>query len=244
MSMVNKTLIFKSRLKNFFSIFINTKFYFFKVIIEYFLIKKNILNKHSSLKINPNIKETETFEKYFVLKSNFIQHGLIRATQLNLHKKNNLSILDLGTGAGYFPYICNFYGNYAECLDIEGNEFYDHSTDALSLIKYHHEIVYNKKLPIDKKYDLICAYMICFNGHKTKAIWGIHEWSIFLKNILEKNLKEEGKIFLSFNLENDGQPFSKDLKKFFNSFCLSLSKNEILISNTKGLIKILERSGA
>ena len=121
MDLVKKVSILKSRLKNFFRIFINSKLYFFKVFIEYFLIKKNILNKHSSLKINHNIKETETFEKYFVLKNNFIQHGLIRATQLNIHKKSELSILDLGTGAGYFPYICNFYGNYAECLDIEGN---------------------------------------------------------------------------------------------------------------------------
>ena len=242
MDLVKKVSILKSRLKNFFRIFINSKLYFFKVFIEYFLIKKNILNKHSSLKINHNIKETETFEKYFVLKNNFIQHGLIRATQLNIHKKSELSILDLGTGAGYFPYICNFYGNYAECLDIEGNEYYDQSTDALSLIKYHHEIVYSKKLPIDKKYDLICAYMICFNGHKTKELWGIHEWSIFLKNVIEKNLKEEGKIFLSFNLEDDGQPFSKDLKKFFNSFSRSFSKNEILISNNKGLIEVIENN--
>ena len=242
MDLVKKVSILKSRLKNFFRIFINSKLYFFKVFIEYFLIKKNILNKHSSLKINHNIKETETFEKYFVLKNNFIQHGLIRATQLNIHKKSELSILDLGTRAGYFPYICNFYGNYAECLDIEGNEYYDHSTDALSLIKYHHEIVYSKKLPIDKKYDLICAYMICFNGHKTKALWGIHEWSIFLKNVIEKNLKEEGKIFLSFNLEDDGQPFSKDLKKFFNCFSRSFSKNEILISNNKGLIEVIENN--
>ena len=242
MHIVKKASILKSRLKNFLSIFINSKLYFFKVFIDYFIIKKNIINKLSSLKINPSIKETESFEKYFVLKNNFIQLGLIRATQLNLHKKDNLSVLDLGTGAGYFPYICNFYGNYAECLDIEGNKFYDHSTDALSLIKYHHEIVYNKKLPIDKKYDLICAYMICFNGHKTEALWGVHEWSVFLREIIQKNLKDGGKIFLSFNLEDDGKPFSEDLKKFFNSFSKSFSKNEILISNNKGLIEVIEKN--
>lgn len=242
MSMVNKTSIFKSRLKNFFSIFINTKFYFFKVFIDYFSIRKNIWDKHRSIKVNSNIQEAETYEKYFVLKNNFIQHGLMRVTQLNLHKKNKLSILDLGTGAGYFPYICNFYGNYAECLDIKDNEFYDHSTDALSLVKYHHEIVFNKKLPTNKKYDLICAYMICFNGHKTEALWGVHEWSVFLREIIQKNLKDGGKIFLSFNLEDDGKPFSEDLKKFFNSFSKSFSKNEILISNNKRLIEVIKKN--
>tara|TARA_X000000368_G_scaffold392767_1_gene357857 strand:+ start:38492 stop:39208 length:717 start_codon:yes stop_codon:yes gene_type:complete len=236
------TALLKSRLLNFLKILSISKLSFLKICFDYLSIKKDIANKHNFIKIIPNTNDTETYEKYFFLRNNFIQHSLIRTLELDLHKESKLSILDIGTGAGYFPYICNFYGNSVECLDIAGNEFYDLSTDALSLKKYHHEIMFSKKLPIDKKYDLICAYMICFNGHKTKALWGIHEWSVFLKQIIQKNLKDEGKIFLSFNLEDDDLPFSNDLKKFFNSFSKSFSENEILITNNKDLIKIIEKN--
>ena len=235
------TALLKSRLLNFLKILSISKFSFLKIFFDYLSIKKDIANKHNFIKMIPNTGNTETYEKYFFLRNNFIQHGLVRALELDLHKKSKLSILDLGTGAGYFPYICNFYGNFAECLDIAGNEFYDHSTDALKLKKYHHEITYNQKLPVDKRYDLICAYMICFNGHKTEALWGVQEWSVFLKQVVQKNLKDGGKIFLSFNLEDDGQPFSQDLKKFFNSFSKSFSANEILISNNKGLKEFIEK---
>lgn len=236
------TSLLKSRLLNFYKILTISKFAFLKIFFDYLRIKNDIANKQNFIKIIPNPNDTETYEKYFFLRNNFIQHGLIRALELDLHKKSNLSILDLGTGAGYFPYICNFYGNFADCLDIAGNEFYDHSTDALKLKKYRHEIMYSNKLPIKKKYDLICAYMICFNGHKTKTLWGIHEWSVFLKQIIQKNLKDRGKIFLSFNLEDDGKPFSKDLKKFFNSFSTSFSENEILISNNNDLIEVISKN--
>ena len=44
---------------------------------------------------------------------------------LNLHKKKGLNILDLGSGAGYFPYATNFLGHNSVALDMQENELYN-----------------------------------------------------------------------------------------------------------------------
>ena len=231
------TLKMKSWLTNFYLILRSSNMSFVRVIFDYIKIKKNISQKHSTIFINLESEEAETFEKYFVLKDNFIQHSLLRAINLNLHKESNkLSILDLGTGAGYFPFVCKYFGHDADSIDIKGNNFYDKSTNALNLVKYHQEILHNEKLVIDKKYDLICAYMICFNGHKSSNLWGIYEWSNFLNILINNNLQTNGKIFLSFNREENGEPFSDELEKFFCSFAKKMSSNEILIENNQHLV--------
>jgi len=230
----------KSWLINFFTLFKNRTFSFVRIISDYIKVKKIINNKFESLDEFKETSDLESFEKYFLFKENFIQHAFIRAINLDIDKTQNLSILDLGTGAGYFPFICNYYGNDAESIDIKGNTFYDKSTRALGLTKFHQEIKYNEDLIPEKKYDLICAYMICFNGHRTKDVWGVNEWKIFITSIIKKNLKISGKIFLSFNLEDDGNPFSSELENFFTFFAKKISNNEILIQNTVELESVLQ----
>ena len=53
---------------------------------------------------------------------------------------------------------------------------------------------------LGRKFDLITAFMICFNGHKSPALWGPEEWEFFLDD-LETRLKPRGRIYLSFNRE-------------------------------------------
>src|SRR5687767_13313295 len=38
---------------------------------------------------------------------------------LRLDRQKSLRILDIGTGAGYFPYICSFYGHKVVALDLD-----------------------------------------------------------------------------------------------------------------------------
>ena len=78
--------------------------------------------------------------------------------------------------------------------------------------------------------------MICFNGHKSTNLWGIYEWSNFLDILINNNLQPNGKIFLSFNREENGEPFSVELEKFFCSFAKKMSSNEILIENNQHLM--------
>lgn len=236
-----KILMLKSRLVNFFELLTISPILFPKLVIDYFLIKKEIRKRQGLLATANNTDDPEAFEKYFNLKDNFIQISLIRVVRLGLiTSKNKLEILDLGTGAGYFPFICNYYENNCEAIDIAGNQFYDQSTEVLNLKKYHQEIFFNEELVTSKKYDLICAYMICFNGHKTSKLWAEKEWSKFLINLITNNLNLDGRIFLSFNLESDGKPFSSELENFFKMISKKISSNEILIQNSVELESILQ----
>jgi hypothetical protein len=39
-----------------------------------------------------------------------------------------------------------------------------------------------KNLPLlSRRFDVITAHQICFNGHKTENLWGVDEWDFFLK---------------------------------------------------------------
>ena len=82
--------------------------------------------------------------------------------------------------------------------------------------------------------------MICFNGHKTSKLWAEKEWSKFLINLITNNLNLDGRIFLSFNLESDGKPFSSELENFFKMISKKISSNEILIQNSVELESILQ----
>jgi hypothetical protein len=68
--------------------------------------------------------------------------------------------------------------------------------------------------PLGAQFDVITAYMICFNDHKTDHIWGPAEWDFFLNDLL-RHLRPGGKIRLEFNREFDGNWYTPDLRDYF-----------------------------
>ena len=70
---------------------------------------------------NPGI----SYQKYMDI-DYWLFENLRRAYVLGLHKMTGkIAILDIGTGPGYFPFICGFYGHDAEALDVPDNEMYN-----------------------------------------------------------------------------------------------------------------------
>jgi hypothetical protein len=85
------------------------------------------------------------------------------------------------------------------------------------------------RLPkFDRKFDLITAFMICFNGHKSPHLWGKKEWEFFLQDV-DQQLTPNGQICLGFNRENNGQFFSEELREFFESRGAVVRANEVLL---------------
>ena len=112
-------------------------------------------------------------EKYLNYKF-WLKESLIRFYKLGLHRDEKKTILDIGTGTGYFPFICNEFSHAGFCLDVPDNELYDQITDSLGLIKFKRYIKIFEllKLNTNERFDLVTAYMICFNNHK-KKIFGV-----------------------------------------------------------------------
>jgi hypothetical protein len=188
----------------------------FTFIADFIHLKKDIGKKISAIskqyKIdNPGV----AYQKYLDVDF-WVYESLRRVYLLGLNKKtSSKKILDLGTGAGYFPYICKYYGHDAEALDVPDNEMYNQIIKELGIKRYTQYIYAYKDLDIAKKYDLITAFMICFNNHKSPGLWHIDQWTYFLKSVSEKNLVPGGKVFLSFNAETDEEPVSRELVSYF-----------------------------
>ena len=203
-------------------------FGFPKFLKDYIIIKRQVDMRIASLNKYKLSNPGESFEKY--LDTNFwICETLIRFYNLNLHQMTRkLRILDLGTGFGYFPFICNYYGHMAESIDMGNNELYNSTILALDVLRYDQTIHAYTKLDLNKKYDLITAFMICFNGHKSSDLWHIKEWDFFLESLKENNLLRGGKVFLSFNQEsNTNSTFTPSLLGYFSSRNAKITNNNV-----------------
>ena len=61
------------------------------------------------------------------------------------------------------------------------------------------------------KFDLITAFMICFNSHRRPNLWGVPEWNFFLDDIA-KHLAPRGRVWLELNRESDGTLYTPETK--------------------------------
>jgi SAM-dependent methyltransferase len=154
--------------------------------------------------------------KYLDLKK-WIGINLRRVHELDLDWGWRKHILDLGSGVGYFLYVCKWLGHDPLGLDIDEVPMYAEMIGMLGLQRVLCRVKAFEPLPdFERKFDLITAFMICFNGHKSPSLWGLSEWSFFLDD-LQTRLNPGGRIVLGFNREEDGSFYSDNLCRFFRA---------------------------
>src|SRR5215468_799377 len=138
--------------------------------------------------------------KYLNLR-NWMAVNLKRVRSLGLDRGIRRHILDLGCGAGYFLFITQCLGHDVVGLDLDDNAFFTDMIFMLGLSRVIWRVRPFVRLPkFDRKFDLITAFMICFNGHKSPSLWGKKEWKFFLDD-LDQHLTPGGKVCLGFNRE-------------------------------------------
>ena len=152
-----------------------------------------------------------------------------RFTELRLKKPSR--ILDIGCGFGLFSRIATFNGNTVESIDIpNASPILKEATKILKLKK--HEFTVKKNTPLlkfKKKFDVVHASQIFFNGHASKDLWGVDEWKYFLTDLHDNVLNDGGFVALVFNCEHinlepitiDGESIflgKKSLEAFFKPF--------------------------
>lgn len=164
------------------------------------------------------------------LRFNVRFRGRLRyALKLGLNKSSPQKILDIGTGVGYFPYICNRYGHDSHALDLDNFPVFNELIQLLGVDRMGYSVKPLEKLPpVSGKYDLITAFLICFNNHNQTGLWGVKEWEFFLKDLAENQLKPQGKAFFHFNYEEKtGKPFDVKLADFFLKHGAQIHANEV-----------------
>lgn len=137
-----------------------------------------------------------------------------RAVALDLDLVRDLDILDIGTGAGYFPLVCRALGHRVTATDHpQRPEIYRALTDAIGVEVYSEAIEHEMPLAPVPTYDVITAFMVTFNGHGAEP-WGVREWSWFL-DLAMGTLHSGGRLVLELNRESDGRCYTPELEALF-----------------------------
>ncbi len=145
----------------------------------------------------------------------WIEANVRRIRNLELDLGRRRRVLDIGSGSGYFLYLCKLLGHDPVGLDIDTTPLFREMIDLLGVERIVWQIRPFVPLPdLGPKFDLVTAHMICFNDHKHPGLWGEPEWEFFL-NDLATHLNPNGRVWLELNREYDGTFYTPELKAFF-----------------------------
>jgi len=178
------------------------------------------------------VQPCHDWPKYLELRK-WMRINLRRVRELELDFGFCKRVLDIGCGAGYFLHICRFLGHDVVGLDIDILPMYREMMQLLALKRIDWEVApFRPLLDLGRPFDLITCFMICFNGHKSEAVWGTAEWRFFLDD-LEAHLRPNGRVQLEFNREYDGQYFDENLRRFFTERGAVIDKRRVTIPSRK-----------
>jgi SAM-dependent methyltransferase len=144
--------------------------------------------------------------------------NLRRVRDLRLDLGDRKRVLDIGCGTGYFLYICQYLGHEVLGMDLDEERGFAEMTDLLAVKRVIWRIEAYRPLPdLGRRFDVITAHMICFNGHKSDKLWKIFEWEFFLNDLLENQLEPGGQVCLELNREYDDSLYTPELKAYFEA---------------------------
>ena len=140
-------------------------------------------------------------KKYLAIKP-WMKLNLRYLYLLGLHKPPRpLRILDIGTGFGYFPFLCQSFGHVAVGLDLDMRDMYNDAIRILGVDRRTWRVEAYQPLPdLGEKFDVVTAFMICFDNHGDKSEpWGIEEWNFLLNDLKTRQMTEQCRILFQFN---------------------------------------------
>jgi SAM-dependent methyltransferase len=175
----------------------------------------------------------EDWPKYLDL-DRWIDINIRRIREIELDLTWPKRILDLGCGAGYFLHIAQLLGHKGLGLDVDYLPMFAEITRLLGVRRVISRIEPFTPLPdVGGKFDLITAFMICFNNHKQPNLWEVPEWEFFLDD-LAKYLAPRGRVWLELNREYDGTFYTPELREFFALRGAKIDEHKVIFSSGFG----------
>jgi len=172
----------------------------------------------------------EDWPKYLDL-PRWIDINIRRIRDVELDLVTRKRILDLGCGAGYFAYIAQLLGHKVVGLDLDDLPMFGESTQMLGVRRVIWRVQPFVPLPdLGDKFDLVTAFMICFNNHKMPDLWGMSEWEFFLDD-LAQHLSPRGRVWLEFNMEWDGTFYTPQLRDYFESRGAKIDNQKVIFNS-------------
>lgn len=159
----------------------------------------------------------------------YLRMNIPRVQDLQLHRSPSQDVLDLGCGGGFFLFIAQQYGHRCLGLDMPDHPLFGELCDLLGVQRVVWKIQAMEPLPdLGRKFDLITAFSIGFNRKPDKTLWSPNEWDFFLRDLQDRHLKPDGKIFLAMNPQLDGDFYSAEVRNFFLSRGAKIERERVL----------------
>jgi SAM-dependent methyltransferase len=162
--------------------------------------------------------ENSIWTKYLDTRK-WIERSLQQVRRLGLVLNPPRDVLDLGCGSGYFLFAVRQLGARVLGVDLDGDPIFNDMVRLLGIERVGFAVTRRVKLPQfgGRKFDLITAWMICFNNYdRPDAIWVAEDWNFLLDDLSER-LTPDGRIVFSMNEQPDGKFYSREIAKLFAS---------------------------
>jgi SAM-dependent methyltransferase len=147
----------------------------------------------------------------------WLNRSVQQARRLGLTLNPPREVLDLGCGAGYFLFLMRELGARVLGVDLDDDPIFNDMIRLFGIERVGYRITRCVRLPEfgGRRFDLITAWMICFNNHTSKEnIWTAGDWDFFLNDMADR-LTTDGRLVLSLNPQLDGRFYSKEIEKLF-----------------------------
>jgi 2-polyprenyl-3-methyl-5-hydroxy-6-metoxy-1,4-benzoquinol methylase len=123
-----------------------------------------------------------------------------RAKAIGLDDRRKRRVLDIGTGCGFFPFVCAGYGHEVVATDCARRPvIYREVTALLDVPVLDHDVQAFEHVPDFGTFDVITAFMVTLNGH-CRTPWTADEWRFFIAD-MRSRLRPGGSIVIELNRE-------------------------------------------
>jgi SAM-dependent methyltransferase len=151
----------------------------------------------------------------YVDAGHWLKLAVRQARGLRLDRRKPLRILDIGSGAGYFLFVCRQFGHTVMGLDLDWPSMYAETFELMQISRRIWRIEPLQPLPdLGLRFDLVTGFAVCFNSHGSSQVWTAKEWEYFLNDVQKNVLAEQGEIYLELNPEPWGY-YTPELGEFF-----------------------------
>jgi SAM-dependent methyltransferase len=131
-----------------------------------------------------------------------LELAIRQARFLQLDRRKRLRVLDIGSGAGYFLFVCKRLSHAVMGLDLEWPPMFAEMFELLEMPRKIWRIEAFQPLPdLGARFDLVTGFAVCFNSHGSNSVWGVKEWEFFLNDVRKNVLSPTGEIYFELNPE-------------------------------------------